>query len=264
MTIKLVATDMDGTFLTDEKHFDKPRFTRIYDYMIQNHITFVSASGNQYYQLKDFFKDFPETLFVAENGALIGNHQEIYRTDTFSPVIAEKTIKVLNSLPAIQTVMCGEKSAYILKDVTKEFYKMSNFYFPHIQTVDSLFGIEDNILKFSVSCPKTETEKYMDKLADMIGDEVSIVTSGHGDIDVIRADVNKSTGLQYLSEKLNIQPSEMCAFGDGGNDLEMLRYVGRGVAMENGSPIVKQTAQYQTINNNQQGVLHHLEELFQL
>lgn len=54
----------------------------------------------------------------------------------------------------------------------------------------------------------------------------------------------------------------MCAFGDGGNDLEMLRYVGHGVAMENGSPIVLETAKYQTINNNQQGVIAHLEEVF--
>lgn len=47
MTIKLVATDMDGTFLNDDKHFDKERFQRVYDYMNQNDIRFVSASGNQ-------------------------------------------------------------------------------------------------------------------------------------------------------------------------------------------------------------------------
>jgi Predicted hydrolases of the HAD superfamily len=42
MTIKLVATDMDGTFLTDDKHFDKERFSHVYDYMTKNGITFVS------------------------------------------------------------------------------------------------------------------------------------------------------------------------------------------------------------------------------
>ncbi|WP_057880745.1 Cof-type HAD-IIB family hydrolase [Companilactobacillus kimchiensis] len=264
MTIKLVATDMDGTFLTDDKHFDKERFGRVYDYMIQNKIQFVSASGNQYRQLRNFFKDFPQTLFVAENGALVGSHDKIFRTDVFDDELTQKTIKILNSLPDIQTVFSGQKSAYVLDTATPEFFKMSNFYFPEIKSVTDLATINDKVLKFSLSCPPTETEAYMDKLANLIGPEVSIVTSGHGDIDVIRADVNKATGLKYLSELLNIKPEEMCAFGDGGNDLEMLRYVGHGVAMKNASEIVHQTAKYETVDNNQQGVIQHLEEMFEL
>ena len=264
MTIKLVATDMDGTFLTDDKHFDKKRFQRVYDYMIQNNIQFVSASGNQYYQLKDFFKDFPQTLFVAENGALIASHNQIFKTDCFSDDVVQKTIQVLESLPATQAIMCGEKSAYILNSVTPDFYKMSKFYFPEIQSVPDYETVADRVLKFSVNCPDDETEEYMEKLANAIGPDVSIVSSGHGDIDVIRADVNKATGLEYLSQKLNIKPEQMCAFGDGGNDLEMLSYVGHGVAMKNATDIVHETAPYETVDNNQQGVIQHLEELFEL
>ena len=262
MTIKLVATDMDGTFLTDEKTFDKPRFQKVYDYMLQNDIQFVSASGNQYDQLRNFFKDFPETLFVAENGALVGSHNEVFRSDIFSNDLKMRVIDLLNSLDDIQVIMCGEKSAYILNSSTPEFIKTSTFYFPTIKMVDDFKTVDDGVLKFSCNCPDDETELYMQKLADLIGPEVAIPTSGHGDIDVVRADVNKAYGLEYLANKLNIKPEEMCAFGDGGNDLEMLRYVGHSVAMENGSPIVLETAKYQTINNNQQGVIAHLEEIF--
>lgn len=262
MTIKLVATDMDGTFLTDDKHFDHARFQRVYDYMTEHGVTFVSASGNQYYQLRNFFKDFPKTLFVAENGALVGSHEEVFQQDTFDEATLQKTITVLNSLPDVTGIMCGQKSAYILKSATPEYYKISNFYFPELTSVDSFSDIDDGILKFSCNCPKDQTEEYMQKLSDLIGPEVSIVTSGHGDIDVIRADVNKATGLQYLSRKLNISPDEMCAFGDGGNDLEMLSYVGHGVAMKNAALDVKETAPFETVDNNQQGVIQHLEELF--
>lgn len=264
MTIKLVATDMDGTFLNDDKHFDKERFQRVYDYMNQNDIRFVSASGNQYYQLKSFFSDFPKTLFVAENGALIGSHEKIYQTDSLDKNIVKKTIDVIESLPGVNAVMCGKKSAYILNSSSPEFYRISNFYFPEIQSVDRFEDVDDDVLKFSLGCPDDETEFYMDKLATMIGSGVSIVTSGHGDIDVIRADVNKATGLEYLSQKFNIKPEEMCAFGDGGNDLEMLDYVGHGVAMKNATPIVHKTANFETVDNNQQGVIQHLEELFNL
>lgn len=264
MTIKLVATDMDGTFLTDDKHFDHERFAKVYNYMQQNKIHFVSASGNQYFQLKEFFKDFPETLFVAENGALIGNHNEVYQSSIFNDDLKQRIILVLNNLSNILVVMCGQKNAYIPQNVPTDFFKMSKFYFPHIESVSDLSEVDDGVLKFSVNCPKTETEAYMKKLSELIGPEVSVVSSGHGDIDIIRADVNKATGLQFLSDMLDIKPEEMCAFGDGGNDLEMLAYVGHGVAMKNASPIVHQTASFETVDNNQQGVIQHLEELFDL
>lgn len=264
MTIKLVATDMDATFLDDSKHFDTKRFDKIYQYMVDHNIYFVSASGNQYYQLKNFFKDYPETLFVAENGALVGSHQEIFKTWHFPDAVTKKVIQVLENTDHIQYIACGRKSAYILKSATEEFYNISKFYFPRITSVDSFEDIDDEILKFSVNCPLTETEAYMEHLASGIGKDVSVVSSGHGDIDIIQAQANKATGLEYLSQKLNIKPEEMCAFGDGGNDLEMLRYVGHGVAMENASDIVLETAPYQTTNNNQQGVLEHLESVFEL
>ena len=47
-TIKLVASDMDGTFLRDNKEFDEPRFKRILHRMTQQGARFVLASGNQY------------------------------------------------------------------------------------------------------------------------------------------------------------------------------------------------------------------------
>ena len=53
----------------------------------------------------------------------------------------------------------------------------------------------------------------------------------------------------------------MCAFGDGGNDLEMLREVGLGVAMANATPAVLAVADTTTKSNQEQGVLqfmHHL------
>lgn len=53
----------------------------------------------------------------------------------------------------------------------------------------------------------------------------------------------------------------MCAFGDGGNDLEMLREVGLGVAMANAQPAVKAVTTLRTSNNQEQGVLAYLAKL---
>ena len=76
---KLIAVDMDGTFLNDNKTYDKEKFTKIYQELEKKNIKFTVASGNQYYKLVSFFKDFPDIIYVAENGAIVRNQKEILR-----------------------------------------------------------------------------------------------------------------------------------------------------------------------------------------
>lgn len=56
MSIKLIAVDMDGTFLSDQKTYNRDRFMAQYQQMKRQGIRFVVASGNQYYQLISFFR----------------------------------------------------------------------------------------------------------------------------------------------------------------------------------------------------------------
>ncbi|MBB6978637.1 HAD hydrolase family protein, partial [Escherichia coli] len=57
MSIKLIAVDMDGTFLSDQKTYNRERFMAQYQQMKAQGIRFVVASGNQYYQLISFFPE---------------------------------------------------------------------------------------------------------------------------------------------------------------------------------------------------------------
>lgn len=54
MTVKVIVTDMDGTFLNDAKQYDRSRFLAQFAQLQQQGIEFVVASGNQYYQLISF------------------------------------------------------------------------------------------------------------------------------------------------------------------------------------------------------------------
>ena len=75
MTVKVIVTDMDGTFLNDAKTYDRARFLAQFAQLQQRGIEFVVASGNQYYQLISFFPEIREQIsFVAENGALVFAH----------------------------------------------------------------------------------------------------------------------------------------------------------------------------------------------
>lgn len=77
MSIKLIAVDMDGTFLSDQKTYNRDRFMAQYQQMKRQGIRFVVASGNQYYQLISFFPEIAhEIAFVAENGGWVVSEGE--------------------------------------------------------------------------------------------------------------------------------------------------------------------------------------------
>lgn len=87
MGIKLIAVDMDGTFLSDQKTYNRDRFMAQYRLMKQKGIRFVVASGNQYYQLISFFPEIAhEIAFVAENGGWVVSEGE----DVFNGELAKE------------------------------------------------------------------------------------------------------------------------------------------------------------------------------
>jgi Cof subfamily protein (haloacid dehalogenase superfamily) len=65
-------------------------------------------------------------------------------------------------------------------------------------------------------------------------------------IDLQRSGVSKAIGVAKMIEHFGLKPEDAIAFGDGGNDVEMLSYVGTGVAMGNAVPTAKRAADYVT------------------
>ena len=74
--------------------------------------------------------------------------------------------------------------------------------------------------------------------------------------------MTKRKGVSWLAENFGIERSDIIAFGDMPNDIEMLSWVGRGVAMGNAHPAVKEAADEVTMANHQSGVAKVLEQWF--
>ena len=215
---KLIAVDMDGTFLRDDKSYDEEKFAKIYQELEKRNIIFTVASGNQYYQITTFFKKFPAVVYVAENGALVRIKEKILALHAFS---------------------------------TKYYYRLKK--------IHDFSEIGDKVLKFSISCPDEKTDYYIRFLKKNLGNYCNVTSSGHGDIDLILPGIHKAHGLAELGKVLGISLTEMTAFGDGGNDLEMVKEVGDGVAMSNAAPILLKVANHTTTSNNEQGVLTYIK-----
>ena len=83
-----------------------------------------------------------------------------------------------------------------------------------------------------------------------------------GILEVAAPNVTKRRGVEWLAEHTGVAQQETIAFGDMPNDIEMLRWAGCGVAMENAHPEVKAAADAVTVANHQAGVAKVLERWF--
>lgn len=262
MSIKLIAVDMDGTFLDDSKNYNRARFARQYEQMKEQGIRFVVASGNQYFQLISFFPEIAhEISFVADNGGWVVSEE----TDLFNGELTKQeyntVIDHLLTLPHVEIIACGKRSGYTLKSYDEAFKTMAATYYHRLEQVESFYGLDDVFFKFALNLPDPLLDETMDSLAETFEGIVVPVSSGHGSIDLIIPGVHKANGLRILQEKWGIQDREVVTFGDGGNDLEMLRQAGFGFVMENAPPQVKQTARFQAGHNNREGVLNVIDKV---
>jgi Cof subfamily protein (haloacid dehalogenase superfamily) len=72
--------------------------------------------------------------------------------------------------------------------------------------------------------------------------------------DINPLGIDKSVGIEKMNALYGITQEETMAFGDGGNDISMIRYAGIGVAMGNAEEKVKQSADYVTSSVDDDGI----------
>lgn len=264
MKIKLIAMDMDGTFLNDQKTYSKQRFLTQYEALKQQKVELVIASGNQYYQLISFFpKTHQNMSFVAENGALVYDHgQQIHHGE----LTCEQYYQILDTLTRfdhINFVMCGLKSAWYAVPAPQSFISLMEKHYHRLVGVADLYAVKDVIFKFSLNLPDEQIPALLQQLQHSLDGIVKPVASGYGFVDLIIPGSHKACGLQRLMDRWKIDKSACVAIGDGGNDVEMLQLVKYSFAMENACAAVKNVARYHTASNNHDGVLQVLDTILQ-
>jgi len=118
-------------------------------------------------------------------------------------------------------------------------------------------------LKLVIRHPELTPAQVYAVIAGLGLEGFEATTSGAPFVEVMAAGVTKAWGLEQLCAHLGIAASEVIAFGDAPNDVEMLQWAGRGVAMANAEQIVKDAAdEIAPASNLDDGVAQVLERMF--
>ncbi|CRH32989.1 hypothetical protein C7420_101345 [Pantoea ananatis] len=264
-TVKMVAVDMDGTFLDDKKQYNRARFLACYHQLTQRHIKFVVASGNQYHQLRSFFPEIAsEIAFVAENGALIIDRDQELFCGSFSRNDIDAVLDTLENghYPDLRYLLCGRESAYYFEGMDEKWLVKMRHYCHRLRPIRSLDEVaDDRILKFALNLSDEYVEPLMADIQRLHEGSAAATSSGHGSVDLIVPGQHKANGLNLLAQRWGISHDRVLAFGDGGNDLEMLQQSGFSFAMSNAPQRVKDAARFLAPANNDEGVLQVIEQM---
>ena len=256
MAIKAVFFDIDGTFLNDRKRVSSSTKKAI-SQMKEDGILVGLATGRGPGFVQPFMDNLGLDFAVTYNGQYILTHDKVLYQNQLPKSTVYNLIRYATKHR--REISLGTSTGLVGSNIismgTSKFGQIVSRIVPKSWAKLVERSFKSLIRRFkpqSIETLKTimrETEDIEEKFP-----HVKITRSSPYSADIISADQSKLKGIAHLGEVFGFELSEVMAFGDSENDLEMLSGVGIGVAMGNGEDELKDQATHVTDTNNQNGI----------
>lgn len=260
----LIAIDLDGTLLTDQKEitpFTKHVIQQVID---QGHIVII-ATGRSDIMSLFYYNDLKlNTPMINYNGAYIHHPRKKSWSLLTRHALPKKTardiIEVCYALDS-RNIWIESENQIILDRHDPEIiaaFKMlhrENTKLP-LEIGQVIEHIDQDPTALIVYPKETKITKLQKQLTKEFSDFVEhrIWGSQWSLMEIYKKGISKAYGVSKLADYYNIPKERIIAFGDENNDLEMIDYAGIGVAMENGIDELKSIADHITLSNEANGV----------
>ncbi|MEG0013151.1 MAG: sugar-phosphatase [Cellulosilyticaceae bacterium] len=261
---KLIAIDMDGTLLKEDKTISE--YTKkIIEQARKIGVKIVLASGRPLEGLEAYLDMLglvsEEDYVICYNGAIVQNvaTKEVVGRTVLTGIDLKKLYEVSKELEV--SIHAFSKEGCITPIMTKYSQLEGDINDIPVKVMDySQVTDEEEIIKIMLVDEPKVLQKAVDRLPKKLYSEYTVVRSAPYFLEFLDKKVNKGEGVRALAEHLNIKKEEIMCFGDAGNDWHMIEFAGMGVAMGNAFPEVKEIANYITKTNEEDGVAYAIEK----
>lgn len=263
-SMKLAAIDLDGTLLNSKGHVTQENVHALRTYRNKGGIVAI-ATGRSIISLKDTLMSLEIMDYaLTSNGALIGKIGPFSQVKKISLQMIEPSIvnKVLEFAKKMQvTIIASRETHDVTFSFSNQYLELDTPYGQQFYLSDKKYTSIDteSYLKLALTDHNHEKLNILQKLLTEVN--ISSVFSDKYFLEVTSKKVSKAESLKFLSHYLEINRSDIMAFGDQQNDLEMLRYSGVAIAMDNAVPSVKKYADWITKTNDESGVAFILNSI---
>jgi HAD-superfamily hydrolase, subfamily IIB len=263
---------MDGTLLDSKKRISEDNLRSLME-LKQKGVSIILASGRLDLMIKTYIKQLElKGDIISCNGGLIRNietgeilYSSVIEHDMARKIIQyaqEKNINYLIYTPDF--VYSNQNNPRSLEYENNNKRHAQDLRIPLIYVNEEIMKNLDTlkILKVLYICDsQKEVEDIQSELSSF--QELEVVSSAEGLLDIMRAGTTKGKALKYLAERQKVSLEEVIAFGDNYNDIEMLGCVGMPIAMENSVDPVKLAARFITKSNEESGIAYAIDNFLQ-
>ncbi|MGG0825070.1 HAD family hydrolase [Paenibacillus turicensis] len=260
--IKLVLTDMDGTFLNRSGEFNKQLYQDVKKIMKKQGVVFAPVTGKQCERVEELFGNEAADLWILGDSATrIKHNGEFVYESLLSNKLGLEIIQLLEEIHLDQTIIACTRSGAVIKDTADTDIVRRSY--AEVRQVCDFNEITEDFVKITVYDSKLRSFETKEKLTRFFK-SAYIVASEAAWIDIANVNVHKGTTVEHLQKLLNVTPAETMAFGDGYNDLELMLRAEFSFAVRNAVPELKDAANYITGYNDDDAVMKTIIHLLSL
>jgi Cof subfamily protein (haloacid dehalogenase superfamily) len=262
MTVRLVATDLDGTLVRSDGRTISDRTRDALAAAEAAGLMVVLVTGRPPRWMNEVAETTGHTgLAICANGALLYDlHTEaVVDSHLLSPQVLQSVVDVLRA--EIPDLRFGVEYGMTFAHEPEYRHGWA------IGTPQTRVGPVDTIIdqaaaKLLARHPTLEPDELLRRAAAVLGENATVThSSDYGLLEISASGVTKASALAELAGRHGVAAAEVIAFGDMPNDLAMLAWAGRSVAVANAHPKVLAAADEVTGSNDDDGVAQVVERL---
>ena len=267
--IKLLAIDMDGTLLNEEKHIDIPQKEAVQK-AIEAGIKVVLCTGRPLFGVLPVYGELELEKYNLDEYVILNNGCSLRKTTNWELLdnkeITREDVIYLDKLRKgynLDLTVSNDDDYFVVGDKANKYTiedgKLVYVDIKPISLEEATSG-KHTFFKSMYLGEEEEIQRFKNDNENLLKDKYDAVLSQIHIFEMLPFGTNKAAALKELAEKLGIKREEIMTIGDGNNDVEMLEFAGIGVAMGNGTESAKKAANYVTDTNENHGVAKAIEK----
>jgi len=257
----MIAIDLDGTLLTDELMISPDTVIAIQKAVGIGTIVTI-ATGRMFPSAKLIAQQLGINVpLITYQGAIIKdvNEKEVMYERLISPEIAQKLVEIALE-KKIHLQVYQDDILYSSSENEKLITYSEEVKVPYMVEPD-LFKLAKKGFTKALFIEEPDClDTLQEELRTLFGVRAHIAKSKKHYLEVTHPEANKGSALLHLAKKLGIDRSEIIGIGDNYNDFDLVSTAGLGIAMGNAVKELKDIADYISLTNNEEGVLHVIEK----
>lgn len=262
MKYQVLVLDLDGTLTNSKKEISAPTKQALLEIQEAGK-TVVLASGRPINGVAPLAKELKMDCFggymLSFNGARITKCStgEIIYNRTLSPEIIKPVYDYVKTFPGLDIISYTDTQ--ILSGIKPNKYveiesRINSMEVVPVEDFPAVLNFPVN--KLLITGEPEILETLIAPLQKQYHGLLNIYRSEPFFLEIMPRNIDKAQSLQKLLNSIGLTADAMICCGDGYNDLSMIEYAGLGVAMENAQPIIKESADFITRPNDEDGILH--------